>query len=73
MAQTKPNLKIRALLKGVEFNSLSNAYKFEYMVLFIVPVLSLNRCKNVPKNVIKNRDPRCTSVTQETPILKIWA
>ena len=26
-----------------------------------------------PKNVVKYRDPRCTSVTQETPILKIWA
>ena len=42
MAQTKTNLKIRALLKGVELNSLSNAYEFEFMALFIVPVLTLN-------------------------------
>ena len=49
MAQTKTNLKIRALRKGVEFNSLSNAYKFEFMALFIVPVSSLNRCKMCPK------------------------
>ena len=39
------------------------------MALFNVPVSTLNRCKNVAKN----RDPRCTSVTHETPILKIWA
>ena len=48
MAQTKPNLKIR---KGVELNSLSNAYKFEYMALFIVHVLTLNSLKNVSKKM----------------------
>ena len=51
MAQTKPNLKIRALWKGVESNSLSNAYKFEFVALFIVPVSTLNRCKNVSKKI----------------------
>ena len=29
--------------------------------------------KMCPKNVIQNRAPRCTSVTHETPILKIRA
>ena len=28
--------------------------------------------KMCPKNVIKNRYPRCASVTHDTPILKIW-
>ena len=31
-------------------------------------------CLTCVKNLlIKNRNPRCTSVTHETPILKIWA
>ena len=57
MAQTKPNLKIRALRNGVELNSSSNACKFDYMAQFIVPVVTLNRFRKcVQKNVIKNRD-----------------
>ena len=41
------------------------------MALFIVPVLTLNMCKNVSKKCNKDGDSRCTSVTHETPILKI--
>ena len=40
-------------------------------LLFLV--VTLNRCKNVSKKCYQNRDPRCTSITYETPILKIWA
>ena len=47
MSQTKPNLKVRALWKGVEFNSLSNACKFNIPTQFIVPVVTLNRFENV--------------------------
>ena len=51
MAQTKVIFKFRELSEGVEFNSLSNAHKFEFMALFIVPVSTLNRCKNVSKKM----------------------
>ena len=37
MEQSKAKLDILELLKGVEFNSLSNASKFIIQVLFIVP------------------------------------
>ena len=47
MEQSNAKLDIRELLKGVEFNSLSNASNFFIQVLFIVPFPTLNRCKNV--------------------------
>ena len=69
MEQSNAKLDIRELLKCVEFNSLSNASKLIIQVLFIIPFPT----KKCPKNVIKSHDPRCTSVTHETPILKFWA
>ena len=44
------------------------------MITFELWTRQILKCvKNVSKNLNKNRDPMCTSVTQETPILKIWA
>ena len=51
MEQSNAKLDIRELLKGVEFNFLSNASKFIIQVVFIVPFPTLNRCKNVSKKM----------------------
>ena len=43
------------------------------MALFIGPILTLNKCKNVSKkNAIKNCDPRCTSVAVLDKIEITW-
>ena len=51
MAETNPKLKNRELLKGVKLDYLSNAYKCNIRALFSVPVVTLNRCKNVSKKM----------------------